>query len=152
VVGSILEHTTQHGAIEGKTQTKAVKYYNLVLESYNLKSFEAMRMRATFQQIYQAPDMQTFRHLLQKWYHWVSQCSLLPMVETAKMVKRHWQGILECKLSSINNGILEGLNSVIQAAKRKVRGYEKKHFKTMAYLLSEKLDLHRINGFLPTCF
>jgi hypothetical protein len=41
----------------------------------------------TFQQIYQAPDMQTFRHLLQKWYHWVSQCSLLPMVETAKMVK-----------------------------------------------------------------
>jgi hypothetical protein len=44
------------------------------------------------------------------------------------------------------------LNSAIQAAKRKVRGYEKKHFKTMAYLLSEKLDLHRINGFLPTCF
>jgi transposase len=68
------------------------------------------------------------------------------------MVKRHWQGILECKLSSINNGILEGLNSVIQAAKRKARGYRKKHFKTMAYLLSEKLDLHRINGFLPTCF
>jgi hypothetical protein len=26
-------------------------------------------------------------------------------------------------LSSINNGILEGLNSVIQAAKRKARGY-----------------------------
>jgi hypothetical protein len=34
----------QHGAIEGKTQTKAVKYYNLVLESYNLKSFEAMNL------------------------------------------------------------------------------------------------------------
>jgi len=29
VVSSILEHTTRHGAIEGKTQTKAVKYYNL---------------------------------------------------------------------------------------------------------------------------
>jgi len=29
VVVSILEHTTQHGAIEGKTQTKPVKYYNL---------------------------------------------------------------------------------------------------------------------------
>jgi hypothetical protein len=29
VVGSILEHTTQHGAIKGKTQAKAVKYYNL---------------------------------------------------------------------------------------------------------------------------
>jgi hypothetical protein len=28
---------------------------------------------------------------------------------------RHWSGILQWKLSSINNGILEGLNSVIQA-------------------------------------
>jgi hypothetical protein len=28
-VSSILEHTTQHGAIEGKTQVQEVKYYNL---------------------------------------------------------------------------------------------------------------------------
>ena len=28
-VSSILEHTTQHGAIEGKTQTQPVKFYNL---------------------------------------------------------------------------------------------------------------------------
>jgi transposase len=38
-------------------------------------------------------------------------------------------GDFKWKLSSINNGILEGLNSVIQAAKRKARGYGKKHFK-----------------------
>jgi hypothetical protein len=29
VVSSILEHTTAHGAIPGKTQTRTVKYYNL---------------------------------------------------------------------------------------------------------------------------
>lgn len=29
VVVSILENTTQHGDIEGKTQTKDVKFYNL---------------------------------------------------------------------------------------------------------------------------
>lgn len=29
MVSSILEHTTIHGAIDGKTQTKKVKYYNL---------------------------------------------------------------------------------------------------------------------------
>jgi hypothetical protein len=29
------------------------------------------------------------------------------------MIKRHWSGILQWKLSSINNGILEGLNSVV---------------------------------------
>ncbi len=29
VVSSILEHTTKHGAIKGRTQTKNVKFYNL---------------------------------------------------------------------------------------------------------------------------
>jgi hypothetical protein len=29
VVSSILEHPTQHGAIEGKTQETKIKYYNL---------------------------------------------------------------------------------------------------------------------------
>jgi hypothetical protein len=32
VVSSIFEHTTQHGAIEGKEQPKSVKYYNLGLQ------------------------------------------------------------------------------------------------------------------------
>ena len=29
LVCSVLEHTTEHGAIAGKTQTQKVKYYNL---------------------------------------------------------------------------------------------------------------------------
>ena len=65
-------------------------------------------------------------------------------------------GIVQWQLSSINNGILEGLNSIIQAAKRKARGYGKKHFKThfktMTYLLAGKLDLHKINVNPPTFF
>jgi transposase len=35
------------------------------------------------------------------------------------MIKRHWDGIVSWKKSQINNGILEGLNSALQAAKRK---------------------------------
>ncbi len=97
-----------------------------------------MRIRETFQQIYQARTMIDFEQLLSKWDNWVSQCNLPAMVETSKTIKNHWQGIVQWKLSSINNGILEGLNSIIQVAKRKARGYGKKHFKTMAYLLSGK--------------
>jgi len=47
---------------------------------------------------------------------------------------------LSWKKSQINNGILEGLNSILQAAKRKPRGYKIQHFKTIAYLLTGKLD------------
>jgi len=48
VVGSILEHTTQHGAIAGTTQTKTVKYYNLdaiIAVGYRVNSKRATQFR-----------------------------------------------------------------------------------------------------------
>ena len=48
VVCSILEHTTQHGAVEGKTQTQAVKYYNLdaiIAVGYRVNSKRATQFR-----------------------------------------------------------------------------------------------------------
>lgn len=48
VVSSILEHTTQHGAIEGKTQTGSVKFYNLdaiISVGYRVNSSKATQFR-----------------------------------------------------------------------------------------------------------
>lgn len=48
VVSSILEHTTQHGAIEGKTQTRAIKFYNLdaiISVGYRVNSSKATQFR-----------------------------------------------------------------------------------------------------------
>jgi len=48
VVVSILENTTQHGALQGKTQTKNVKYYNLdaiISVGYRVNSIKATRFR-----------------------------------------------------------------------------------------------------------
>jgi len=48
VVSSILEHTTLHGAIEGKTQTQSVKYYNLdaiISVGYRVNSRQATQFR-----------------------------------------------------------------------------------------------------------
>lgn len=48
VVSSILEHTTQHGAIEGKTQTRNVKFYNLdaiISVGYRVNSSKATQFR-----------------------------------------------------------------------------------------------------------
>jgi hypothetical protein len=51
----------------------------------------------------------------------------------------------ELKKSQINNGIWEELNSVLQVAKRKVRGYKIEHFKTITFLLTSKLDFYKAN-------
>jgi transposase len=123
---------------------------SLSLAKLNLKSIRALQIRETFQQIYQAETSEQFEALLKRWYYWATHSQLAPMVKVAKTIKRHWDGILNWKKSQINNGILEGLNSVLQAAKRKARGYKIKHFKTIAYLLTGKLDFSKVNShYLP---
>ncbi|RTL02410.1 MAG: ISL3 family transposase [Proteobacteria bacterium] len=117
----------------------------LILSEVNLKSMEALNMRETFQQIYHAQSDIEFVLLLTKWHEWVSNSALEPMKKSAEMVKKHWDGIVQWKKSQINNGILEGLNSVIQAAKRKARGYKMKHLKTIAYLVTSNLNFGKLN-------
>jgi len=121
------------------------------LPKLNLKSVKAMHIRETFQQIYSADTPEEFERLLTKWYGWITRCRIPQMLKVAKTIKSHWSGILRWKDSQINNGILEGLNSVLQAAKRKARGYKAVHFKTIAYLLTGKLDFSKVNpNYLPT--
>lgn len=124
---------------------------DLCLPGLNLKSVKAMQIRETFQQIYTAETEEKFEARLKKWYFWSTHCRLDPVIKAAKTIKRHWDGVLKWKQSQISNGLLEGLNSLIQAAKRRARGYKKPHFKIMVYLLTGKLDFTKVNKeCLPT--
>jgi len=72
---------------------------------------------------------------------WRNASECAPIKQCAKTIKKHWQGILNWFESRVNNGILEGINSMIQAAKARARGYRTvKNFITMIYLISGKLD------------
>ena len=63
------------------------------------------------------------------------------MKEVAKMIKAHYSGIIQWFNSGLNNGLLEGINSLFQAAKRKARGYRSdKNLIAMIYLIAGKLD------------
>jgi transposase len=45
------------------------------------------------------------------------------MVDAARSIRRHWKGVLRWFVSRITNGLLEGINSLVQTAKVKARGY-----------------------------
>jgi len=122
------------------------------ISGLGLKSWRAMLIRECFQDIYKSNVAEEFENLLKKWYYWATHSRLEPIKQAAKMVKSHWDGIVRWKDSQINNGILEGLNSILQAAKRKARGYKFKHFKTIAFLITGKLNFNRVNNNLPTRF
>ena len=112
-----------------------------------MKSIRALHIRENFQEIYKASTDEDFENLLKKWYFWATHSRIEPIKKVAYSIKRHWEGILKWKESLINNGILEGLNSVIQAAKSKAIGYSTfKNYKIMVYLLTGKLDFSLVNG------
>jgi transposase len=63
------------------------------------------------------------------------------VIEVAKTIKSHWDGILNYFDSRITNGILEGINSIVQLIKRNARGYRNtQYFINMIYLKIGKLD------------
>ena len=77
-----------------------------------------------------------------QWYFWATHSRLPPMVDAASTIRRHWDGILRWFDSKIANGLIEGINSLVQAAKAKARGYRStRNLKAIIYLLAGKLDL-----------
>lgn len=112
----------------------------------NLKTVKALHIRENFQEIYLAESFDEFHDMLKKWYFWATHSRIEPIKEAAYTIKRHWDGVLSWKRSMINNGILEGLNSLIQAAKAKARGYRTfRNLKIIAYLITGKLDFQKLN-------
>ena len=66
------------------------------------------------------------------------------MKRVAKMIRNHWEGILNYWTYRRTNALLEGLNSIIQNIKRRARGFRNpEYFKTMIYLVAGNLDFSR---------
>jgi transposase len=116
------------------------------LPTRTLKTARAYQIRLAFQDLYEQDSPEQAAQYLKRWYFWATHSRLEPVIDAAHTVKRHWDGILRWFDSKIANGLIEGINSVVQAAKSKARGYRSvRNLKAMVYLLAGKLDLR-----LPT--
>ena len=63
-------------------------------------------------------------------------------IDFARMIEGHWLGITRWWHTKISNDLLEGLNSLIQAAERRARGYRStRNYIAMIYLVAGHLDL-----------
>jgi len=117
----------------------------LNVKQRNLKTARAYQIKLTFQELYQQPAQQA-EAFLQKWYFWATHSRLQPIIEAAHTIKNHWAGVLRWFDSRLSNGVLEGINSLIQAAKAKARGYRStRNLIAIVYLIAGKLDFN-----LPT--
>ena len=111
----------------------------LTVKKLNLKTSRAYHIKLNFQELFNQP-VENAEKYLKKWYFWATHSRLEPIKKAAYTIKRHWDGVLRWFQSGINNGILEGINSLIQAAKARARGYRTiKNLIAMIYLIGGNL-------------
>ena len=112
----------------------------------NLKTAKGYQIKLTFQELYDQ-SKEKAQEFLKKWYFWATHSRLQPMIKAARTIKRHWDGVLAWFDSGLTNGVLEGINSLIQAAKAKARGYRSdRNMITILYLIAGKLNLQPSPG------
>jgi transposase len=136
---------------ENLTVKEGARLQEITMSHAGLQSLKALHYRELFQEIYKAESVQEFETLLKAWIRSVVHTKLEPLKKFVQLLRNHWKGIVNWAKTHVNNGILEGLNSVVQAAKAKARGYRtNKCFIIIVYLLTGKFDFRSLNPtYLP---
>jgi transposase len=117
------------------------------IQAMNLATATAYQMKLNLQELWTLPTRDTAAVHLDAWYKWIMQSSIgTAMKKLANTVKAHASGILNFFPDRLTSGLMEGINSLVQAAKAKARGYRNTtYFKTIIYLIAGKLEFN-----LPT--
>lgn len=126
---------------EKLTERQADELRFLTAKGWALATARAYRWRLQFDAFFDQPA-EAAEAYLTRWYRGALRSRLEPIVRFAQTVADHWDGILRWHHKRINNGILEAINSLVQAAKRRARGYRtKRNLIAMTYLIAGKLEL-----------
>jgi transposase len=107
---------------------------------YNLQTAKAFCHLNAFQDLLSAREVEEAVSGLKWWYNWVCHSRIPEMIEVAKSIKRHWEGVVAYLETRLTNGPAEAINGIIQTVKRKCRGFRNfLYFRTMIYLVASKL-------------
>ena len=111
------------------------------LRTSHLATVRATHLKSVFQDLFACETAEEAEPWLKRWYFWATHSRIKPMIRAAKTIKKHWAGVLRWFTSRISNGVLEAINSLIQSAKAKARGFRTvEYLITMIYLIAGKLD------------
>jgi transposase len=106
------------------------------------KTGRAFRMVQQLDDLYRSRTSGEAESALRKLTSWMMHSRLSPMKKVARSLRRHKTEILEYFQNRLTNAFAEAMNSLIQAAKRKARGFRTfQGFRTMIFLAVGKLHL-----------
>lgn len=116
------------------------------LKDMHLKTSRAHDLKLSLRDFWNIQEPILAESYLKKWYFWATHSRLAPVIDKAKTFKHHWNGILNYINTRIDNGVLEGINSLIQAAKNSSRGFRS----TKNFIITIYLRLGKLHFNLPT--
>jgi transposase len=113
----------------------------LTTRHLSLQTARAYAWRLSFDVFFEQPAS-VAEDYLEHWYRGAIRSRLAPIVAFARTVRTNWDGVVRWHQTRISNGVLEAINSLIQAAKRRARGYRtKENLIAMTYLIAGKLEM-----------
>lgn len=133
---------TRFSWLKNQDKLTEVQYESLMsLKDMNLKTAKAYRFKLAMQHIWtRSPLYAGF--LFDEWNDWAIRSQIKPIIKLSKTLKKHREGILNWFQSQMTNGLLEGINGLVQTAKRKARGYRSiRNYIAMIYATVNKLDI-----------
>lgn len=106
------------------------------------KTGRAFRMVQQLDDLYHARDRLEAESILRRLTSWMMHSRLEPMKRVAASLRRHKEEIMTYFEQRISNAFAEGINSLIQTAKRKARGFRTFNgYRTAILLAVGKLSL-----------
>lgn len=104
---------------------------------------EAYRLKELFNDFWSFTDYEQAVSFLAYWCDLVVSSDINHFKDFVKTINRHWDGVINYINTKISNGILEGINSKIQLAKRRARGFSNNNnFINMIYFIAGKLNFN----------
>ncbi len=113
------------------------------LKRLRLKVGRAHAMKETLRGFWSYRTLGWARRFFRRWYFWATHSRLSPMIEAARMIKRHLGGVLNYIRHRVTNALAEGINSKIETIKKRACGFRnREHFKTAILFHCGGLDLY----------
>jgi transposase len=113
------------------------------LRSADLKTARAWAIKEVLRGFWGYRSQGWAERYFRRWYFWATHSRLNPIIEVARMLKRHLANVLTYFKHRITNAVSEGLNSKIQTIKKRAYGFRnREHFKLAIYFHCGGLDLY----------
>lgn len=125
--------------IQNLTKDQALKVNDFLHDSV-LETVKAYRLKSEFDNIWNVQPL-AVEATLKSWIERAKSVCLKPINYLIKTILNNYQGIINSMKSNITNAVSEGINSKIQMAKSRARGFRNfENLKAMIYYLGNDFN------------